>query len=116
MATSQLLKQDVFNYLRPEQINAIHNVSEIIDRKAGNVVYTQGEKATHLYVVLDGHVDLLLPGRKGLGILIESLGRVAIFVPSASFESGTYALAARCTVDSQNSEDRSCRAAETVGR
>ena len=81
MATSQLLAEDVFSYLRPEQINAIHNVSEIIERRSGEVVYIQGEKAKSFYVVLDGEVALRLPGKKGLSLLIESLGRGAIFVP-----------------------------------
>ena len=101
MATSQLLKQDVFSYLRPEQIDSIHNVSEIIERHAGDLVYTQGEKARHLYVVLDGQLDVLLPGKKGFGILIESLGRDAMFGASASSMPGTYMLTARCVVDSK---------------
>jgi CRP-like cAMP-binding protein len=101
MANSQLLAQDVFSYLRPEQINAIHSVSEIIEHRAGEVVYTQGERAKHLYVVLDGQVALQLPGKKGFGILIESLGRGAIFGASASFETGTYMLTAQCLANSK---------------
>ncbi len=101
MATFQLLGQDVFSYLRPEQINSIHNVSEMIDRRAGDLVYSQGEDARHVYVVLDGQVDLQLPGKKGFGILIESLRRDAIFGASASLEPGRYMLTARCAIDSK---------------
>jgi len=101
MATSQLLAEDVFSYLRPEQINTIHNVSEIIEYRAGAVVYIQGEKAKSFYVVLDGQVALRLPGKKGLSLLIESLGRGGIFGASASFESGTYMLTAQCLADSR---------------
>lgn len=92
MTTPQLLAQDVFSYLRPEQINVIHNAAEIVEYRAGQVVYTQGEKARHVYVVLDGQVALRLPGKKGVSILIESLGRGAIFGASASFEPGAYML------------------------
>jgi CRP-like cAMP-binding protein len=101
MATSQLLAQDVFSYLRPEQINVINNVAEIVDYRAGQVVYPQGEKARHVYVVLDGQVALRLPGNKGISILIESLGPGAIFGVSASFEPGAYMLTASCLTDSR---------------
>jgi CRP-like cAMP-binding protein len=101
MVTSQLSAQDVFSYLRPEQVNAIHNVSKVIAYQPGKVVYSQGEKATHLYVVLEGQVDLQLPGRKGFSILIESLRHGAIFGACSAFGSGTYMLTARCMVDSK---------------
>lgn len=125
MATSQLPKHDIFHYLRPEQINSIENISETIDRHAGDLVYTRGEKARYLYALLDGHVELLLPGKEGIAVLIESLNRDAIFGTSASFaprawwfidhrnpndaifgtktsfEPGTYTLTARCTADSK---------------
>jgi CRP/FNR family transcriptional regulator, cyclic AMP receptor protein len=101
MANSQLLAQDVFSYLRPEQINTIDNVSKIMEYRAGDLVYTQGEKAKDLYMVLDGQVALQLPGKKGFSVLIESLGRGAIFGASASFESGTYMLTAQCLTNSK---------------
>jgi CRP-like cAMP-binding protein len=101
MATPQLLAQDVFSYLRPEQINVIHKASEILERQAGQVVYHQGDKAKYLYVVLEGEVALRLPGKQGLSILIESLGRGAIFGASASLEPGTYMLTAQCMADSK---------------
>jgi len=99
MATSQMLAQDVFSYLRPEQINIIHNASEVVERHARAVVYTQGEKGKYLYVVIDGQVALRLPGSKGMSILIETLGRGAIFGAGASFEPGTYTLTAQCVSD-----------------
>lgn len=126
MATFQLLGQDVFSYLRPEQINSIHDVSEILDCRAGDLVYSQGEEARHLYVVLRGQVDLQLPGRKGFGILIESLGHDAIFGASASLEPGKYMLTARCRVDSKILKidaamlrsllDKDCRMGYTIQR
>ncbi len=101
MATAQVLAQDVFSYLRPEQINTIHNASEVVERRAGQVVYSQGDRAQFLYVVLDGQVALRLPGKKGLSILIESLGRGAIFGAGASFDLKTYTVTAQCVADSK---------------
>jgi len=101
MATPQLSAQDVFSYLRPEQINVIHNASEIVNYRAGQLVYSQGEKARHLHVVLDGQVALRLPGKKGFSVLIETLGPGAIFGSCGSFEPGTYTLTASCLADSR---------------
>lgn len=101
MATPQLSALDVFSYLRPEQINIINNAAKIVEYRAGQVVYTQGEKAGHVYVVLDGQVALRLPGKQGVSILIESVGPGAIFGASASFEPGAYMLTASCLADSK---------------
>jgi CRP-like cAMP-binding protein len=101
MATSQMLAQDVFSYLRPEQIDAIHNASQVVERRAGEVVYTQGDGAKFLYVVLEGKVALRLPGKKGLSILIELLDRGTIFGAGASFALQAYTVTAQCLADSK---------------
>ncbi len=101
MATSQMLAQDVFSYLRPEQIDAIHNASEVVERRAGEVVYSQGDEAKFLYVVLEGKVALRLPGKKGLSILIELLDRGTIFGAGAGFALQAYTLTAQCLADAR---------------
>ncbi len=101
MATAQMLVQDVFSYLRPEQINAIHNASEVVERRAGEVVYSQGDEAKFLYVVLEGKVELRLPGKKGLSIPMELLDRGAIFGAGAAFALHAYTLTAKCLADSK---------------
>ncbi len=101
MATPQMLAHDVFSYLRPEQINAIHNASEVVEGRAGDVVYSQGDEAKFVYVVLEGKVALRLPAKKGLSILIESLDRGAIFGAGASFALQAYTLTAQCLADSK---------------
>jgi CRP-like cAMP-binding protein len=99
VATAQMLAQDVFSYLTPDQINAIHNTSEVVEQRAGEAVYRQGDKGQFLFVVLEGQVELRLPGKKGLSILIESLGRGSIFGAGASFDLQSYTLTAQCVVD-----------------
>ena len=101
MATSQLSAHDVFSYLRPEEINAIDNASQTVERPGGAIVYSRGEEAKYLWVLLDGQVALQLPGKKGFSIPIESLARGAIFGASASFEPGTYMLTAQCLTNSK---------------
>jgi CRP-like cAMP-binding protein len=101
MATSQLLAQDVFSYLTPEQINTIHDASEIVERKAGEVVFAHGEAAQSVYIVLEGEVALRLAAQKGLSLLIESLGSGAIFGVSGVFGPGQYMCSAQCIANSK---------------
>ncbi len=100
-SSTQFLAQDVFSYLRPEQINAIHDASAIIELRAGEFVYRRGDKAASLFVVLDGQVALRLPGRKGFSILIETLGRGAMFGAGASLDVQNYHLTALCVADAR---------------
>jgi hypothetical protein len=46
MAIKQRLEaQEVFSFMRPEQVNALSDAAEVMDYKAGDTVYYQGEKA-----------------------------------------------------------------------
>jgi CRP-like cAMP-binding protein len=98
MATAQLVAQDVFAYLRPEQINAVNNASEVIECRAGTVVYSRGAKANYMYAVLTGHVALRFPGKAGVSIFIEELLRGAMFGTSTMFDH-SYMLTAQCVTD-----------------
>ncbi len=97
MATAQLVAEDVFAYLRPEQINAVNNASEVIECRAGTLVYSQGAKANYMYVVLSGQVALRFPWKTGVSIFIEDLGRGAMFGTSAMFDH-SYMLTAQCVI------------------
>ena len=61
MSATQLKSHDVFQYLRPEQVDAISSAAEEIAPKAGTFVFLQGEPAEDFYVVLEGQVRLRLP-------------------------------------------------------
>jgi len=98
MTSPQLVAQDVFGYLRPEQINAVNNASEVIECRAGAVVYSRGAKANYMYVVLDGQVALRFPGKGGVNIFIEELSRGAMFGGSVMFDH-SYMLTAQCVTD-----------------
>ena len=99
MAAPHMLAQDIFSYLRPEQIEAIHKASTVIERRVGDVIYKQGEKGLCLYVLLEGKVSLRLPGKKGFSMGIDTLERGAIFGAGASFEPGAYTVTAQCLSD-----------------
>jgi hypothetical protein len=64
----RLESQDVFGLLRPEQVDILSNAADVMEYKTGDTVYFHGEKADHMYAVLDGSVLLRLPGRGGISV------------------------------------------------
>lgn len=101
MATKQLVAQEVFRFLMPDQIDAISSAAEVIDHRAGDTVYFQGAPATFLYVVLQGEVALRLPGREGVSVLIDQLGEGAMFGSCVCVDLDSYYLTAQCVTDAQ---------------
>ena len=97
----RLTAQKVFEFLRPEQVHAISEVSEEISCSAGDIVYTMGAKADHFYSVLKGEVALRLPGKSGVNIIIDQLTEGAMFGSCVCFDRDSYALTAQCTEDSE---------------
>jgi len=99
MANEQLGAQDVFRFLRPDQVNAISKASVTASYKAGEVVYTKEAKAKYIFVVLEGQVALRFPSGEGVSLLIDQLGPGAMFGSSSSFDLDTYMLTAQCLSD-----------------
>lgn len=95
-----LTAHEVFEFLRPDQVNAISEASERVTYAAGDIVYERGAKAHHLYTVLQGQVTLRLPGRGGISIVIDQLAKGEMFGSCVSLLAETYALTAQCTEDS----------------
>lgn len=105
---NRLTAQKVFEFLRPEQVHAISEVSEEISRAAGDIVYEKGAKADHFFTVLKGEVALRLPGKGGISVIIDQLSEGAMFGSCACFGRDSYALTARCTQDSELLKIDSC--------
>ena len=97
----RLIAQEVFGFLRPEQVDAISEASEKVKYDAGNIVYEKGSQASHFYTILSGEVTLRLPGRGTVSIVIDQLTKGAMFGSCVCFSSDTYALTAQCTEDSE---------------
>lgn len=97
----RLKAQQVFSYLRPEQVDVLSNTADVIDYKAGDTVYFQGQKAEHIYVVLQGEVSLRLPGGSGITIPIDTAAKGVMFGACQCFDIKTYATTAQCTQDSK---------------
>ena len=98
---AELIAQEVFEFLRPEQVNALSDASEKISYVAGDTVYKMGAKADRLFTVLKGEVALRLPGEGGVSIVIDQLTKGAMFGSCMCFNRDSYALTAQCTQDSE---------------
>jgi len=101
MAVEHLAAHRVFQYLRPEQVDAISSAAEVIRARAGDTVYYQGAPAVYLYVVLHGEVALRLPGRQGVSVLIDQLGEGEMFGSCVCVDMDAYYLTAQCVTDAE---------------
>jgi CRP-like cAMP-binding protein len=97
----RLVAQEVFEFLRPEQVNAISEASEKIDCRAGETLYEMGAPADHLYTVLEGEVSLRIPGNGGVSMVIDQVTKGGMFGSCVCFNRKSYALTAHCTQDSR---------------
>jgi CRP-like cAMP-binding protein len=96
-----LRSQDVFGQMLPEQVDAISNVSQPIQLKAGENVYQRGQQADSIYVVLEGQVTLRLPGKGGVAVPIDQVTRGGMFGACMCFDIPEYSTTAQCTEDSR---------------
>jgi CRP-like cAMP-binding protein len=101
MGVARLEKQHVFDLLRPEQVNALSEASQVVRLRAGEEVYRKGEKAEDFYIVLSGEVALRLPGKRGVSILIDEVTEGAMFGTCVSLTLDCYMCSAQCTKDSE---------------
>ncbi len=101
MKLERLEGQEVFQFLRPEQMKAISDVAEVVEFGAGETIYEMGARADHFYVVLDGQVSLRLPGQSGVSVQIEELTKGAMFGSCICFQLINYSLNAQCTSNSR---------------
>ena len=101
MPTTQLMSHDVFQYLRPDQINVISSAAEEITLDAGAFVFRSGEPAEDFFVLLEGQVRLRLPRPDGGSTLIDEVSEGAVFGSCVCFQIDTYLLNAQCTQDSR---------------
>jgi CRP-like cAMP-binding protein len=101
MIPDRLDKNEVFQFLRPDQVRTISDVAQVVDFEAGETIYERGAKADHFFVVLQGQVSLRLPGTSGVSIQIDELTEGAVFGSCVCFQLVDYSLNAQCTSDSK---------------
>ena len=97
----RLESHDVFGFLTPKQVDSISNTAQAVRYKGGDTVYSQGEPAEFIYVVLEGEVLLRLPGKGGLSVPIDVATAGTMFGSCMCFDIKTYSTTAQCTQDSK---------------
>ena len=101
MSTGLLTGHDIFQLLRPEQVNALSEAAEEVSFNADTTVYRRGDKAESLFVVLDGQVSLRMPRAEGVSVLIDEATKGAMFGYGVCLDLNTYSLTAKCAEDSR---------------
>lgn len=97
----RLESQDVFGFLTPKQVDTISNAAQTVRHKVGDTVYSQGEPAKCIYVVLEGEILLRLPGKGGLSVPLDVATPGAMFGSCMCFDIEAYSTTAQCTKDSK---------------
>ncbi|MFC1661585.1 Crp/Fnr family transcriptional regulator [Gemmatimonadota bacterium] len=92
-----ITQKDLFGVLTPDHVHAISDVAEKVKLKAGQTVYTKGDKASWFFVILKGEVALRLPGSEDVSVHVAQLGPGAIFGSCLGFRRAAYAVTAQCT-------------------
>ena len=60
--TQVLTGHEIFRLLTPSEVDRISQLTKELRFKAGDVIYRRATPATHFFIVLEGTVNLLLPG------------------------------------------------------
>lgn len=102
MFAERLKRQEIFQFLRAEQVDLLSEASKVTKFKAGEMVYRQGERADRFYIVIKGQVSLRLPARTaGLSVLIDELTEGDLFGGCVSNALEAYSLNAQCLEESE---------------
>lgn len=94
-------KTAVFQFLLPQQIDALSNSSWTFTCKPGDTIYHKGMEVAHIFAVLEGKVALRLPGKQGVNVLIDMLGPGEMFGSCLSYNLGQYSLTAQAVEESK---------------
>jgi len=101
MKIESLTKHHIFDYLTPEQIDALSEVAKVIKLKPGDEIYKRGDKTEYFYIVLEGRIELRLPNNGSASIRIDELTPGAMFGSCVSPVFSAYFCTAECADESQ---------------
>ena len=104
-----LTGHEFFHSFLPEQVAAISKFASARKLDKGEIIYRPDRKATHVFVLLDGQVELRLPsGADEMGFLVsrvskgEFFGIAPFLAPSATPRRPGVARPARCCSSKRN--------------
>lgn len=101
MPIERLQKHELFGLLSPNEINRLSTACGVAKLKEGDRVCSEGVPASHLFVLINGRVELKRPTKEGPNILVDDLIAGSIFGISSLMGTDRYLLNAECTEDSE---------------
>jgi CRP-like cAMP-binding protein len=101
MQIEKLEKHELFGLLNPNEIKRLSIVSGVATLKEGDLIYSEGVPASHLFVLVKGRVELKRPTKGGLSLLVDDLIPGSIFGVSSLMGADRYLLNAECVEDSE---------------
>jgi len=94
---SMLTGHELFGSLLPDQVEKVTRFSASRKMKKGEVVHEFDGKATHVFTLLEGEVQLRLPTGEGEGgVLVSRVGKGEIFGIAPLLGSKRYTTTAVC--------------------
>jgi len=92
--------EELFQFLRPDQVVRLSAAAEPVSFKSGETIYERGEDAAFIYVVVEGRISLLLPGSEGLHVVVNEVGEGELFGVCVCLGVPTYSVTAQCSEES----------------
>jgi len=99
MSKERMLKaHDLFQSLTPDEVDRVNRFSSVRKCQPGDVIFRTGDTATHLFIVVEGLVNLLLPSTaQEIGLVMTRAEQGDLFGLSSLLGSTTYTLSAQCS-------------------
>jgi CRP-like cAMP-binding protein len=98
MVTAQWLKKaELFGALDESQLNALLSQSNVESLPEGRTIFRQGEEAIHLYILIEGAVDLTVKAQEQIDFMTSKIEKEgAVFGAAALMEPSRYNVTAIC--------------------
>jgi CRP-like cAMP-binding protein len=98
MITKMLLGHHLFKSLLPEQVEAVSRFSHTKCVEKGENLYRPDGKATHVFILMEGQVELRLPhSADRTGLLVSRVRKDEVFGIAPLLGSDQYTTTAHCT-------------------
>jgi CRP-like cAMP-binding protein len=97
MQVTERLAEELFRFLRPEQVVRLNRAAEPVSFKPGDVVYESDAPATYMYVVISGKIALHVPSDDGLNVLVNEVGTGQLFGVCVCLGVECYTTTAMCS-------------------
>jgi CRP/FNR family transcriptional regulator, cyclic AMP receptor protein len=103
MVTAEWLKRtELFESLEEIQVNAILSCARVESCPEGRIIFQEGEEATHLYILIQGTIDLTVKAQEKIGFMTSQVEKEGgVFGVPALLEPYRYNVTAKCLVPSK---------------